>query len=48
MAEREDLGVAGVACGEDPSESVENESNQSREQGHERRRLPATAMAKTR
>jgi hypothetical protein len=41
VAECEDLGVAGVACGEYPSESVENKLNQSRKQGHERRRVTA-------
>jgi len=48
VAESEDLGVSGVACGEDPSESVENKANQSRKRDHERRRLPTRAMAKTR
>ena len=46
IAEREDPCVAGVAGGEYPSESAENKANQSREQGHERRRLVARAMAK--
>jgi hypothetical protein len=36
VAERKDLGVTGVARSEYPSESVENKSNQSREQGPER------------
>jgi hypothetical protein len=36
VAERKDLGVAGVARSEYPSASVENKSNQGREQGHER------------
>jgi hypothetical protein len=31
VAEGEDFGVAGVAGGEDPSESAENEAHQSRE-----------------
>ena len=47
MAESEDLRVTGVACSEDPSESVENKANQSRKQGHERRRLTASPMPKT-
>jgi len=48
MTESEDRCVTGVACGEYPSESVENKANQSREQGHERRRLPASPMPETR
>ena len=36
VAERKDLGVTGVARSEYPSESVENKSNQNREQGPER------------
>ena len=48
VAQCKDLCVTGVSCGECPSESVENKANQSREQGHERRRLPARAKAKTR
>jgi len=48
VAQCKDLCVSGVSCGEYPSEPVENKANQSREQGHERRRLPARAMAKTR
>ncbi len=47
MAEGEDLCVTGVSCGKDPSESVENKANQSRKQGHERRRVTASAMPKT-
>jgi hypothetical protein len=47
MSESEDLGVTGIAGGEYPSESVENKSNQSRKQGHERRRVTASAMPKT-
>ena len=48
MSEGKDFCVTSVACGEDPSESVDNKASQSRKQGHERRRLPARAMAKTR
>ena len=48
VAQCEDLCVTGVAGGEDPSESVENKANQSRKQGHERRRLLPRAMAETR
>jgi hypothetical protein len=36
VAQSEDLGVTGVACGEYPSESAEKKANQSRKQGHER------------
>lgn len=48
VAQCEDLCVAGVAGGEYPYESVENKANQSGKEGHERRMLPASAMAKTR
>lgn len=48
VAEREDLRIAGVAFGEDPSESVNKKANQSGQKGNERRRLAARVMAKTR
>ena len=48
VAECEDFCVTGVSCGEYPSESVENKANQSGKERHERRRLQASAMAKTR
>ena len=48
MSEGEDLCVTGVAGGEYPSEPVDNKANQSRKQGHERRRLPASAIPETR
>ena len=48
MSEGKDLRVTGVAGGEYPSESVENEANQSRKQGHERRRVTSSAMTEIR
>ena len=36
VAQCEDLCVASVSCGEYPSESIENKSNQSGKEGHER------------
>ena len=39
VAEGEDLGVAGIAGGEHPPESGQNEASQSGEEGHERRTL---------
>ena len=47
VAQGEDLGVAGVAGGEQPPESGQNEASQSREQGHERRTLPTRPTLET-
>ncbi len=47
VAESEDFGVAGVACGEEPSESAENEVHQDRQEGHERGTLLASPPPET-
>ena len=47
MTESEDLSIAGVSCGEYPSESADNKANQSREQGHERSRVAVSPMPET-
>ena len=46
VAEREDLCVAGVARGEEPSESFDHKANQSRKQGHEQRMVTVSPMPK--
>ncbi len=46
MAEGQDLGVAGIAGGEHPPESSQNEACQSGEEGHECRTLPAVPQPK--